>query len=231
MTRPRSLFSLCKATLAAATLMAAPLLLSGCGFKPLYGEEKGGGDVSSELKDVYVANIPDRFGQELRLALQAQLASDGPEDPHKYKLVVQPSVNAEAIDIHGDNTTGRTRMVATARWQLLSIEATPQVLAQGDTQTMDGYTATYEQYFALTMNMENTKSRIAQTLGEQVAQQVATWFKTHATPATLPNTRPKAFYPSPNVIPEADQGTPMEQEGADAIPDMATGRVPIDTNF
>lgn len=231
MTRPRSLFSFCKATLAATALMAAPLLLSGCGFKPLYGEEKGGVDTSSELKEVYVANIAERFGQQLRLALQAQMASDGPEDPHKYKLVVQPSLSAEAIDIHGDNTTGRTRMLATARWQLLTIEATPQVLAQGNTQTMDGYTTTYEQYFAMTMNMENTEGRIAQTLGGQITQQVATWFKTHAPPATLPENRPKTFYPSPNVIPEADQGAPMEQEGADAIPDMATGRVPIDTNF
>ncbi len=232
MTRTRSLFALCKATLATTALMAAPLLLSGCGFKPLYGEEKGGGaEVSTELKDIYVANIPERFGQQVRLALQAQMASDGPEDPHKYKLLVHPSVSAESIDIHGDNTTGRTRMLATAHWQLMTIEATPQLVTQGDTQTLDGYTSTYEQYFAQTMNMESTMGRIAQTLGEQVTQQVATWFRTHAHPATISDDRPKAYYPSPNVIPESEKGAPMEQEGADAIPDMATGRAPIDTNF
>mgnify|MGYP001234643521 CR=1 FL=1 len=232
MTPTRSFFSLCKATLAATALITAPLLLSGCGFKPLYGEEKGGADVSTELKDIYVANIPERFGQQLRLALQSQMASDGPETPHKYKLLVQPILGAEAVDIHGDNTTGRTRMLATALWQLMTIEPTPRLLAQGSTQAMDGYTSTYEQYFAQTLNMETTKGRMAQALGEQVTQQVATWFRTHAqTPDTLPDEQPKTFYPSPNAIPDSEQSTPMEQEGADAIPNMATGRAPIDTNF
>ena len=231
MTPTRSFFSLCKATLATTALMAAPLLLSGCGFRPLYGEEKGAVEISSELKDVYVANIPERFGQQLRLALQSQMASDGPEAPHKYKLAVQTSLSAEAIDIHGDNTTGRTRMLATAMWQLTTIEATPQLLAQGNTQAMDGYTSSYEQYFAQTLNMESTEGRMAHALGEQVTQQVATWFKTHATPANTSDNRPKTFYPSPNALPASDNTTPMEQEGADAIPNMATGRAPIDTNF
>ena len=231
MTRTRAFFSLCKTALAATALMAAPLLLSGCGFKPLYGEEKGATDVPAELKDIYVANIPQRFGQQLRLALQTQMAEDGPEDPHKYKLVVQPSISAESIDIHGDNTTGRTRMLATARWQLLTIEQTPQLVTQGYAQTMDGYTSTYEQYFAQSLNMENTLGRVAQALGEQVTQQVATWFKTHAASVAMPDNQPKTYYPTPNLIPESDRGAPMEQEGADAIPNMATGRAPIDTNF
>ncbi|WP_338332069.1 hypothetical protein [Acetobacter sp. LMG 32666] len=231
MTRTRSLLSLGKATLAATALMAAPLLLSGCGFKPLYGEEKGAVDVSAELQDIYVANIPERFGQQLRLALQSQMAADGPEDPHKYKLVVLPTLSAEAIDIHGDNTTGRTRMLATAHWRLMTIEQAPQLVAQGYTQTLDGYTNTYEQYFALALNMESVRGRVAQALGEQVTQQVATWFRTHATPAAVPDNQPKAFYPSPNLIPDSDRGAAMEQEGADAIPNMATGREPIDTNF
>ncbi|MDE7548811.1 hypothetical protein PY793_12565 [Acetobacter fabarum] len=231
MTRTRSLFSLCKAALATTALMAAPLLVSGCGFKPLYGEEKGAVDVPAELKDVYVANIPQRFGQQVRLALQAQMAGDGPEDPHKYKLVVQPSISGEAIDIHGDNTSGRTRMQATAQWQLLTIEQNPRLITQGYAQALDGYTNTYEQYFAQTLNMENTIGRIAQTLGEQITQQVATWFKTHATPADVQDNQPKTLYPSPNLIPDSDQGTPMEQEGPDAIPNMATGRAPINTNF
>ncbi|MDN6714351.1 MAG: hypothetical protein L0L41_07020, partial [Acetobacter sp.] len=216
MTRTRSLFSLCKATLAATALMAAPLLLSGCGFKPLYGEEKGAVDVTAELKDIYVANIPQRFGQQIRLALQSQMAGDGPEDPRKYKLVVQPTISGEAIDIHGDNTTGRTRMLATAHWQLLTIEQTPQLITQGYAQTLDGYTNTYEQYFAQTLNMESTMGRSAQALGEQITQQVATWFKTHATPADVPDNQPKALYPSPNLIPDSDQGNPIEQEGPHA---------------
>ncbi|MFT9068430.1 MAG: hypothetical protein ABF420_10340 [Acetobacter syzygii] len=231
MTPTRSFLSLCKAALAATALAGAPLLLSGCGFKPLYGEDKGQVEVSDELKDIYVANIPERFGQQVRLALQAQMSSDGPEDPHKYKLIVQPGVNAEALDIHGDNTSGRTRIIGTAHWQLLTIDQNPQLLAQGDTQVMDGFSSTFEQYFAQTLNMESAMGRIAEALGNQVTQQVAIWFKTHATPAAAPTERPRAVYPTPNLIPDSEKGAPMEQEGADAIPNMATGRAPIDTSF
>lgn len=225
MAHSRFLLRSARLALAVAPLVALPVVLSGCGFQPLYGENgKNNVDVNSELKEIYVANIPERTGQQLRLALQQQMAADGPEDPHKYTLIVMPSFNAEAIDIHSDNTSGRTRITGHAHWQLLTVEQNPKLLAQGDTTTMDGYTNTYEQYFAQTLNNETAMGRVAQTLGEQITQQVSTWFRTQAAPAVSRDQGPKAFYPIPTAMPESDKEVPMEQEGADAIPDMATGR-------
>ncbi|MCH4092957.1 MAG: hypothetical protein LKE96_01330 [Acetobacter peroxydans] len=137
-----------------ALLLLLPMTVGGCGFKPLYGEQDGQTNISAEMKEIYVNNIPERLGQQLRLALQESMSQDGPEDPHKYRLQVYPQVSSEAIDIHNDNTTGRQRLVGRAHWALFSVEATPRLLTQGDTTTMDGYTSTYEQYFALTLNSE-----------------------------------------------------------------------------
>ncbi|MCX2561415.1 hypothetical protein OQ252_08420 [Acetobacter farinalis] len=208
----------------AVLLLGAPLALSGCGFQPLYGERAHDPQIQAELKRIYVANIPERVGQQVRLALQQDMAGDGPEDPQGYRLVVQPSIGSEAIDIHADNTSGRVRMNGHAHWMLYTVEQSPKLLAQGDASALDGYTATYEQYFAQTLNTETANGRIAKALADQVTQQVSTWLRTQATPAERRDQGPKAFYPIPNAIPNSEKDTPMEQEGADAIPDMATGR-------
>ena len=222
----RSVLRLSRAALAMAPLAGLPALLAGCGFHPLYGEGANHVAVADDLKDIYVANIPERAGQQLRQALQTQMAGDGPEDPHQYTLRVQPNFGAESIDIHADNTSGRTRVVGRAHWQLFTVAEHPELLAQGDAQTLDGYTVTYEQFFAQTLNDETTLGRVAQALGAEITQQVATWFRTRVQPASVAAPKPRAFYPLPNVMPESSNMTPMEQEGEDAVPDMATGRGP-----
>lgn len=218
-------------------VMLLMLTVQGCGFKPLYGQKDGLDDVTADLKNVYVASIPERFGQQIRLALQERMASDGPEAPHTYKLIVKPSLSAEAVDIHGDNTTGRTRMVGLAHWQLLTIEQTPRLLSEGDTRTLDGFSSVYEQYFAETLNMESAEGRIAQNLAEQITQQVAIWFKTKVSSSAQIHTgyydkNSRAYYPVPAGIPEStEEAIPMQQEGQDAVPDLATGRTPINTQW
>lgn len=224
MQKPRSFRTILALSITALPLLALPVALSGCGFQPLYGEQKGQIAPEAELKRVYVPNIPERSGQQLRLALQQNMAGDRPEDPDGYTLIVQPYFGQESIDIHSDNTSGRIRMNAHAHWQLLTVEQYPKMLAQGDASALDGYTTTYEQYFAQTLNSETATGRVAKALADQVTQQIATWFRTHAKPSQRRDQGPRAYYPIPNAIPDSEKETPMEQEGADAIPDMATGR-------
>ena len=47
-------------------LGTAGLIISGCGFKPLYGTPESGESASLELASVRVDPIPDRVGQILR---------------------------------------------------------------------------------------------------------------------------------------------------------------------
>ncbi|MFT9441438.1 MAG: hypothetical protein ABF593_06715 [Acetobacter papayae] len=226
----RTAFMLRLARPLTALLLLLPMVLGGCGFKPLYGEQDGETNISAEMKEIYVDNIPERLGQQVRLALQASMSQDGPEDPHKYRLRVSPQVSSEAIDTHNDNTTGRQRLVGRAHWTLFSVETTPRLLAQGDTSTMDGYTSSYEQYFAQTLNAETAFGRVAQTLAEQVTQQVATWLRTGAKPLTRQPQGPKAYYPIPTAIPNSNNETPMDAGADDAIPAMATGRSSSDND-
>ncbi|AQS87627.1 hypothetical protein AA101099_2730 [Neoasaia chiangmaiensis NBRC 101099] len=197
--------------------------LSGCGFQPLYGSTGNGKpEVAQQMQDVFVANIPERTGQALRLALQEAMGGASSREPNGYTLQVSPGFSAQAIDIHGDNTSGRTRELGTAHWRLFTVEQTPRLLAEGDASTLDGYSPTFEQYFAQTLDQENTDTRVAQTLAANITQQVAVWFRTHNKPATG-NAAEVPSYFDPNAMPNAN-GQPYEKAGPDGFPAAATGR-------
>lgn len=205
-------------------LLGIAMMLSGCGFKPMYGKSANL-DVNDELQKIYVPVLSDRYGQLVRQSLQQNLAGAGPEDPKTYQLDVSPSLTEEAIDIHYDNSSGRARMIGKAHWTLKTISIEPVVLAQGDAETMDGYTVTYEQYFAQSLNDETAQGRVAKNLADEVTQQVATWFRNNDTYQAKPTTpdTPKATYMLPSMNPGSN-GAATQGTGADGFPAMATGR-------
>ncbi|MDG6094016.1 LPS assembly lipoprotein LptE [Acetobacter sp. AN02] len=197
--------------------------LAGCGFHPLYGTSEQEADVAAELKKVYVAGISDRPGQLLRLALQENMAGDGPEEPDGYTLRVSYSMPGEAVDIHADNTSGRTRMSGYAHWRLYTVAQSPVLLAQGDATTLDGMTVTYQQVFAQNMNMDTVRARIAQTLAEQITQQVSIWFRGHRNAPARPKQAP-VYYQDSSMLPTSSQEQPQQAAGEDGMPALATGR-------
>lgn len=199
------------------------LLLAGCGFQPLYKEQSSGTSVSDELKRIYVAGIPDRDGQMFRLALQQHMAGAGPEEPDGYVLRANLSIGQEAIDIHSDNTSGRTRMNGAAHWELYTVAEHPQFVASGDAATMDGMEVTYQQMFAQSMNTETVHARVAETLAAEVTQQVAIWFRNHTQAPVAPKETP-TYYPRSDAIPDSNNQQPVEAAGPDGMPAMATGR-------
>ncbi|MBV1823499.1 LPS assembly lipoprotein LptE [Komagataeibacter oboediens] len=217
------------------------LMVAGCGFSPMYkttGTHIGADgkptvtNVVAELKQVYVPIIQERYGQQLRQFLQQDLGGAGPEDPTGYELRISTYIMNEAVDIHADNTSGRTRTTAFAHWQLYTLGDNPHMLAGGDASVVDGVNNTYEQYFALTLNLETVRTRVAKNMAEQVTQQVATWFRTHARPAVdgsvADQNQPR--YVDPNSIVNPNNQMPSQQPGADGLPALATGRTDSQLN-
>ncbi|QDH16505.1 LPS assembly lipoprotein LptE [Swingsia samuiensis] len=214
-----------------AVFLLSLLMLGGCGFSPLYGKLSPTTSVGSELSQVYVENIYGRYGQLLRLALQKDLSGSGPENPQKYTLRVNSSMGEEVLDIHRDNTAGRLRGNGTAHWQLFTVAQYPQLIAQGDANTLDGYNATYEQYFAQTLNDETLQARIADNLANQVMMQVATWFKSRAKPS---QNNPDAAQEMPRYVdmdgmPKDNGQKTTVPVGIDGFPAASIGRLPTVT--
>ncbi|MXV35101.1 MULTISPECIES: LPS assembly lipoprotein LptE [unclassified Saccharibacter] len=207
-----------------AVMLGTVPLMGGCGFQPLYGtQSKQSVRVSRELQRVYVANIPTRFGQEMRLQLQQELAGSEPEHPDGYTLQVDGHTSFEAVDIHQDNTSGRTRLVGLANWRLYTVGESPKLLAEGNTRTLDGYNPTIEQYFSQSLNDETVEQRVAQNLAHDTVQQVAIWFRSHVAPGAAQKVD-TAEVPDTDSMPPDNRGTPLQYIGSDGFPASATGR-------
>lgn len=102
--------------LSAAFALSAVPLVSGCGFRPLYG----GTSESSFIRDnplagVSIALIEDREGQMLRNFLIDRFQPDG---SNLYVLSTELQVSEQDLGIAFDATTTRSRVVVTARFTL-----------------------------------------------------------------------------------------------------------------
>lgn len=101
--------------------LAAALLLSGCGLRPLYA---GGGDgpVAAMLGSVAVTPIPGRVGWLMFNNLQERLHGPG-EQPARYRLEVELDDAITQFGIRGDRAATRERRTLRARYQLVDLES------------------------------------------------------------------------------------------------------------
>ncbi len=205
-----------------ALAAASALLLAGCGFHPLYGAADR--DAVAHLPDIFVQPIPERAGQELRLALQQRLAGASQAQPQGYTLAVSFSVSSEAIGIHGDNTAERNRLVGRAHWTLASVSPAPATLTSGDARSLDGFNIINEQFFAATLAGDTTQQRLADNLADTIAEQLATWFNTHAPPASAAIRATPSPTLAPRDVPADTDQSPLTAPGDDGLPASAIGR-------
>ncbi len=213
-------------------LLALCVPAVGCGFHPLYST--GPKSVDAQLPDIFVANIPGRPGQQLRQSLQQRLAGSSDASPQGYTLQVSYALNSEAVGIHGDNTSARTRIVARANWVLSSVAPSPVMLASGSTRAVDGFNNVETQYFAATLAAETTYGRIADNLADSITTQVATWFASHPNGAgsgtavaespPAPVIGHPAGFLGPQTVPGNNDQSVLQPSGPDGLPSGAIGR-------
>ena len=157
---------------------AAALAVSGCGFRPLYGTSQGDGP-QRELAAIEVALLPDRSGQLLREALQ-QRFDHGEAVAKRYVLSVSYGVAGDSISIQRDSTATRVRQVATASWSLKALNPAQTVVTSGTARGLDGVNIIDQQYFAADLEGETATLRLTETIANQIAQQIASFFARRA---------------------------------------------------
>ena len=102
------------------------LLMSGCGFRPLYGR-KSLGAVDSELARIKVGVIADRVGQQLHNYLLDRINRKGRPEKPLYLLSVDTEIEKVRLAFEPDETATRVKLVFTANF-LLRETATEKVL-------------------------------------------------------------------------------------------------------
>jgi LPS-assembly lipoprotein len=155
--------------------------VAGCGFQPVYMPTASGkvGPALRELAAVEVPVLGDRPGQLLRQALQDRFGNDSGV-PHRYNLKINYWISGEGINIQPDNTATRIRLIGNANWELVDSAPPQRSLTKGTARSVDGVNIFDTQYFAADRENEMVQRRIAGALADQMALQLAAYFRRRA---------------------------------------------------
>ncbi len=140
------------------------LLLSGCGFSPLYSE------TNSYLKDtqVSVLPIPNRYGDKMRRVIEKALFTNSQSPKNKYRLfVAEPSFSSGDKTITSDEFASTMQVTAKTTYQLDNA-TTGKTVYKGTIQSVSSYSVVRDPY-ATTV----AKNHIQEELAQQLAQQIS----------------------------------------------------------
>jgi LPS-assembly lipoprotein len=79
----------------AILLVAAALLLAGCGYRPLYGSSSETAGVAATLSSISIPEAEDRVGQLIRNDLLSSMRAG--EGEQKYTLLLKPVVKRSGV--------------------------------------------------------------------------------------------------------------------------------------
>jgi LPS-assembly lipoprotein len=178
------------------------LLLGGCGFTPLYGENDLGVSVTDEMAQIYVLPIPNRTGQVLYNELRDRIVPHGEPAAPKYVLAVRVAQSFQSTVIRPDATASRLNLILIATY-LLFEAATKKVLTRGEAQSIGAWSVRVEPYPTL-IARQDVQNRVSRDLSDEIRNRIALYFTGHGeAPTAAPP--PPVFVPAPS--PELGTGT------------------------
>ena len=152
----------------------ALLVLSGCGFRPLYAEHSPGGGIAAELAQVAVGRIPERSGQLLRQFLTEELAPDGPRKP-AHDLLIQLTETFVGTAISKDATATRTNISFTASFRLVD-RTDSKLRLEGRERAVASYDSVASEY-ATEVARRDARRRSIEVLGTRIVRRLVLHFR------------------------------------------------------
>lgn len=159
-------------------ILASLLIVSACGFTPVYGTLGHDNDFGTEdlLALVAIDNIPDREGQFLRNELIDRFYRDGRPVNPQYRLVVTDlKENLRNLDITetSDSTRAQLRMEA----QIVLVDAvTGERLMRRTLHSTSSYNKLGSE-FATRVSEQSTRENVLNALAQRIETQITLYLK------------------------------------------------------
>ncbi len=152
------------------------LLLTACGFTPLYGTGPAGTGVQEDLSVVRIGNIPDQEGQYLRNLLIDRFYTHGrPSDP-AYYLEVSPIIERKTdLDITKSSDTTRAQLRLTTSIQLMRAGTTEKLLER-KLVAITSYNILGSE-FATRVSETDARESAMEDLARQIELQLSLYFR------------------------------------------------------
>jgi LPS-assembly lipoprotein len=165
-------------------LAAAALAASGCGYRPVYGEQAAatvGDGARANLASVKVLGIADRRGQLLRNYLLDRMTPRGEPAAPRYVLAVTTSESTRTTDSRPDGTATRADIIVVARYNLR--DATTDLLVFSERSEAIATFNLLTARFASVASEDEARRRAVEQLADQISVQVSLFLNRRHTPA------------------------------------------------
>ncbi len=151
---------------------ALAVAVSGCGYRPLYGQTGAGASVTAALSDVAVAEQNDRAGQIIRNELISGLGSTGSRYILKFEIVEK----TQSVSSISKNVVDRHRYRLNLNYQLLEAGSGREVTS-GKSFSNVTYDTVQEPVADL-QAAETARERAARELAQDLKIRLSAFFAT-----------------------------------------------------
>ena len=152
-----------------ALVLAAALLVSACGLRPLYSGG-GSGAVAQTLNAVEVAPIGGRAGWMVRTAIQDRLGNAEPSQA-RYRLEVEIDDDITGFGIRSDDAVTRERRTLRARYRL--VDASVGTVVLDATAGSDAGIDVVSSEYATVAAEQTALERLSREVADQIVTRVA----------------------------------------------------------
>ena len=158
--------------------LMAVLILSACGFSPMYGENQNA-SVKSQFDQIDIAIIPDRSGQYLRNALIDRLYNNGYPTAPRYQLTVAPiREKISDFDITAESEATRQQIKLITSMRLIDQQTGESVLTRALTAVTSNNIL--ESEFSTLITEQSARDAALNNLARQIERQLALYLTSGA---------------------------------------------------
>ena len=130
------------------TMLCAALLLTGCGFTPMYGTDAENSSVTQAMAAIDIEEIPDRLGKQVHNNLLDAITPGGMPGSAQYRLQVQLLEEREDVGLRQDASVTRANYRLRAQFRLID-NNDEAVLIHGSTWAETAFDVTSSDYSTL----------------------------------------------------------------------------------
>jgi LPS-assembly lipoprotein len=158
----------------AVLVIGLSVSVSGCGFRPLYGERSVGASTVDAMALVQIGTVSGRYGQILRNYLLDRLNPRGRAAAPRYRLDMNIETQKEALAIEQDESVERFNFSLTAKYRLVDLNDAKTVF-QARSQSIAAYNVVRSDYATLVAE-NDAASRVAREVTDDIKIQLAIFF-------------------------------------------------------
>lgn len=166
-------------------ILISVVLLSGCGFKPMYGQfSDGDGNLREIMANIRVADITEqgrasRIGQVVRNGLLDRLTPYGETKSAEYILTVTFLIEEHGYGIREDESVTLQNLKLVTVFQLEEV-ATSKVILDSSARALVTYDLAQSDYSNMIARNASLK-RLAQEVANQMASRIGAFFSQRVT--------------------------------------------------